>query len=492
MITWHPSITQKILLSYLIIGLLVTLISLTTVWELHRLDQQIIIWDKASHFFDAILELRRFEKNYFLYNELDDLTEALTYLKQARELLAQPVFLDLAETKLLRQTLTLYQQRLQSYSHFQPTQNHRDFQQEEEIRKLGKLIVQRAERLSTVERLDLQQSISNSKHWLLITLLTLLLAGLGLSRWLTRSVIQPLRQLQQRMTAIAGGQLTTLPLDSQEQEIIALTAAFNQMLAQLETRQQHLHRTDKLAALGTLLAGVAHELNNPLSNISSSCQILQEELGMAELQWQQELLTQIEEQTERTRLVVRSLLEFAKDREFKQEILPLLQLIQDTLRFLRGQLPTGISIQLQISETLLIYADKQRMQQALLNLLKNAVEAMGEQGHLELIAKEIDSTSTFSMSSLPQPITQAHPWIQLIIQDDGAGIEDAVLPKIFDPFFTTKPIGHGNGLGLSIVHEIITAHKGYIQVENINSKQPHQTGTRFTLHLPAPSIPKEK
>lgn len=485
--TWHLSITQKILWSYLAIGLLITSVSMVTVWELHRLDQQVATWDKVSNFFDAILELRRFEKNYFLYSESTDLMEALSYLKQAQNLLKQRPFLATTETQSLWQALTTYQQRLENYGQFQKTQHHRDSFQEEEIHKLGKQIVHQAETLATLERLDLQHSLSGSKHWSVVALLGLLLGGVGLSGWLTRSVIQPLRQLQQRMAAIAGGQLTTLPLDSQEREMVALTAAFNQMLAQLDARQQHLHRTDKLAALGTLLAGVAHELNNPLSNISSSCQILQEELGQAELEWQQELLAQIEEQTERTRLVVRSLLEFAKDREFKQENLSLLRLVQDTLRFLRGQVPTGVSIQLQIAETVFIYADKQRMQQALLNLLKNAVEAVGEQGHVELNATEIDATVASSIASLAQPFASSRPWTQLIIQDDGPGIDSAVLSRIFDPFFTTKPIGRGSGLGLSIVHEIITAHDGCIQVENLSGR-----GSRFILTLPAAVLIGEK
>ncbi len=475
--TWHLSITQKILLSYLAIGLLITCVSMVTVWELHSLDQQVAAWDKVSQFFDTILELRRFEKNYFLYSEPTDLHEAFMYLKQIQELLKQRPFWATTETQLLWQILTTYQQRLENYGAFQQTQHHRDTVQEEEIRKLGKQIVQQSETLVNLERVDLQHSLNSSKRWLVLTILGLWLSGVGLSSWVTRSVVQPLRQLQQRMVAIAGGQLTTLPLDSQEREIVALTAAFNQMLAHLEARQQHLHRTDKLAALGTLLAGVAHELNNPLSNISSSCQILQEELGQAELEWQAELLAQIEEQTERARLVVRSLLEFARDREFHRENLSMLRLVQDTLRFLRGQVPTGVSIQLHIPETVCIYADKPRMQQALLNLLKNAVEAVGEHGQIELstLTKE-----TLTPSEVPCfSMTTSHSWVQLTIQDDGPGIDPAVLPRIFDPFFTTKAVGCGSGLGLSIVHEIITAHEGSIQVENLKGH-----GTRFIVSLP--------
>src|SRR5690606_131524 len=124
----------------------------------------------------------------------------------------------------------------------------------------------------------------------------------------------------------------------------------------------------KLASLGTLLSGVAHELNNPLSNISSSCQILMEELHEGDAAFKTELLSQIDDQTNRARNIVRALLDFAREREFSKEPRSLANLLKETLRFLRGQVPAGVAVVTDIPEDIMVPVDGQRIQQALLNL----------------------------------------------------------------------------------------------------------------------------
>ena len=138
---------------------------------------------------------------------------------------------------------------------------------------------------------------------------------------LSRMVVKPLKMLEESMGVIAEGKFERVSIDSHDREILSLANAFNTMLKELELRQRHLVQSEKLASLGTLLSGVAHELNNPLSNISSSCQILTEEIEDTDIAYKKELLSQIDEQTDRARNIVRSLLEFSREKVFKKELL---------------------------------------------------------------------------------------------------------------------------------------------------------------------------
>ena len=133
-----------------------------------------------------------------------------------------------------------------------------------------------------------------------------------------RIVVKPLKSLEWTMKSIADGKFSTIAMDSSDQEIVSLADAFNKMIKELEMRQRNLVQSEKLASLGTLLSGVAHELNNPLSNISTSCQILSEEMDELDPEYRRELLSQIEDQADRAKNIVRSLLEFSRAKEFKR------------------------------------------------------------------------------------------------------------------------------------------------------------------------------
>jgi signal transduction histidine kinase len=305
-----------------------------------------------------------------------------------------------------------------------------------------------------------------------------------MGRVLLRMVVRPLKLLEDSLEAMGEGRLRKLEINSKDREIVSLSHAFNHMLTELELGQKHLIQSEKLAALGTLLSGVAHELNNPLSNLSSSCQILLEELEDSDVEYRRELLLQIDEQTLRAQNIVRSLLEFSRTKEFRKEPIALKGLVTETLRFVRGQAPAGVSITLDIPEDIVIPADKQRLQQVFLNLMKNALEAMGEEGELSIRAhRNIDQADPHrDMSSYLKyrgncPL--AGGTVDIEVADTGPGIPADIQGKIFDPFFTTKDVGKGSGLGLFIVHEIIEEHDGCIAVDS-----PAGKGTTFLIRLP--------
>jgi two-component system NtrC family sensor kinase len=245
-------------------------------------------------------------------------------------------------------------------------------------------------------------------------------------------------------------------------------------------------RTEKLASLGTMLSGVAHELNNPLSNIWSSCQILQEELGEADIEAQRELLAQIDTQSERARNIVRSLLDFARERRFKRESLELRALVEQSVAFLKGGIAAGVRLILDIPPDLRLAADRQRLQQALLNLIKNAVEAVGDAGEV-VVAARLEHAKAEEETAGPVGCRVGHEvggdYLHISVGDSGHGIPAELLPRIFDPFFTTKDVGHGMGLGLFIVYQVVEEHGGCIYA----SSEPDR-GTTFHIRLPPDAL----
>ena len=174
-----------------------------------------------------------------------------------------------------------------------------------------------------------KSSLERHRYSLIVSIVLLITLVIVIGHMLSRMVARPLRTWKKawRPWPMAAGTRSTF-LATEDREMVSLTNAFNHVLQELELRQKHLVRSEKLASLGTLLSGVAHELNNPLSNISTSCQILTRGTGERRiLEFKREMLEQIDEQTMRARNIVRSLLDFARDREFNREPLPLADLI---------------------------------------------------------------------------------------------------------------------------------------------------------------------
>lgn len=473
----QTSIAGKITFGYYFIVAVILSLSAFTFSELYQLEHQLASGERISGFLNTTLESRRFEKNYFLYGQTGDLEQAVQYAHAAEALLEQhaPDFLPLRGVDALQQLTAdlrrysgLMQQLLQSGTRIDAT----DQRLEEGIRGMGQRVVGAAEQMSGIERRILQADLIRSRTLLLGTVLSLVVVGVVTGRLLSRHVVRTLQQLETRMDRVAEGRMNALNIDSHDREIVALTRAFNHVLDELELKHAHLVRSQKLAALGTLLSGVAHELNNPLSNISTSSQILSEEIEDGDLAYQRSLLEQIDEQVERSRLIVRSLLEFARERPSRKEPLAIRALAEDAWRFVRGEIPSGVTVRLDIPADLVVVADKQRLQQVLLNLLNNAIEAVGNRGRIDITAAQASERWPHGRCSAEDHAAE------ICVRDSGPGIDPAILANIFDPFFTTKEVGRGSGLGLALVHEIIEEHDGCIAAES------GPGGTVFRLRLP--------
>ncbi len=224
--------------------------------------------------------------------------------------------------------------------------------------------------------------------------------------------------------------------------------------------QQQLVTSEKLASIGLLSAGVAHEINTPLTGISSYVQLLQKKLTDAHYT---QILEKIEAQTERVAKIVKNLLSFARhpsDSSFRQinlkeSLLEIISLIDYKLKTM------NIKLELNLEDIKPISGQGERLQQVFINIILNAIDAMPRGGKLriDLFSKESEAVVT--------------------ITDSGHGIKKEYLPRIFDPFFTTKGIGKGTGLGLSISYAIIKDHNGRIEVESEIGR-----GSTFFIYLP--------
>jgi signal transduction histidine kinase len=500
MFNYRSSIRQKIILGYYTIVAVIVGLSLFAFFELSFIEKKIMSGEIISEFFDTTLEIRRFEKNFFLYSQESDYIENVRYVEKAQDLLEQNTrgfesVADPIQIALLKENLRKYRKLVDSYASGKSgvLLKKKDLEEpvekmnlENELRKVGKDIITVAEGISKTERKYIQTLLNNSQSIIVFSIIALIWLAIIIGQILSRMVVKPLKMLEESMGVIAEGKFERVSINSHDREILSLTNAFNTMLRELELRQRHLVQSEKLASLGTLLSGVAHELNNPLSNISSSCQILTEEIEDPDISYKKELLLQIDEQTDRARNIVKSLLEFSREKVFKKELLHLKSLFEETIRFVKGQIPTNISITLDIPEKIPIYADKQRIQQAFLNLIKNAIDAMGDAGDIQIkasrhnaIDKAGEEAEIYNYLKYHGKCTLEEDTVDIIIKDSGPGIPEEFLSKIFDPFFSTKDVGKGSGLGLFIVHEIIEEHDGCIAVDSKTNE-----GTTFLIRLP--------
>lgn len=234
---------------------------------------------------------------------------------------------------------------------------------------------------------------------------------------------------------------------------------------ELKKQSEQLIQARKLASLGILTAGVAHELNNPLNNISTSIQIVLEELEEDNIEFKRNRLVEAEKQVERAKDIVRALLEFSSEKSLSFKRVQFKNLVEKAINLIIRPLPSEISINIEVPEDIEINLDPKRIRQVLINLILNSMQAMTEGGVVTIKAWE--------------GIENDVKVFYFLVQDTGHGISKQDLDKIFDPFFTTKNVGRGSGLGLSISYSVIERHGGRIEVESTPGK-----GSKFTVILP--------
>lgn len=482
------SLKGKITLAYSSLALIVVVLSGIAVFDLLFLERQVQEGVAVSSLNASVLEMRRQEKNLFLYADLAALAEADNFAATILKTLQtdQAVLADVsnqAELKALEVAIQDYRHLLADWVPNLPNQTPT----EARIRDQGQKISSVAEAFVVRERQVLADAVRKSRWWLLISMLVIGLLVYLVGRLLARAVVNPIRRLESRLMAIAEGRFDHLEAGSTDQEFVTFADAFNHMLKELNHRQRRLVQSEKLASLGILAAGVAHELNNPLSNISSSCQLLLEEFESVEPDQMEAWLRQIDSETERARRIVLDLLEYARQRELQLKPVKLIEVLEKAKTLLGKALRSNdITFYVDVPDNLIVTADPHRLLQVFINLLRNALDAVDDKGmHIKVHAKECGNL----MEHLPEDAevlgnleyiqAKGNLFTEIIVEDNGPGIAKDVLPHIFDPFYTTREPGKGMGLGLYIVQEIITEHHGCIAVTANPAK-----GTRIILRLP--------
>jgi two-component system, NtrC family, sensor kinase len=470
MFNGQTSIQNKVRYGYYICIAMIIFIALLNYFNLQAIDKKLTFSFIISDFFEATLEMRRFEKNYFLYRDHADYEENLKYTERAEALIHhnREAIRNLSpdtDVKRIEALIADYKRIIKEYHDRQNSLapiSRMTF--EANIRETGKKIVEATEGISIAERSYVISTISSSKKIIFVTVVIVLILGVLIGRYFSRVVVRPLKDLEDSMQRIADGRFDTMEITSHDTEIISLGHACRRMIAEIELRQKKfMMQSERLVSLGTMISGVAHELNNPLSNVFSSCQILQEEIGEGELEYKKLLLQQIHDEIERARTMVQTLLDFSRKTEFKRKPYSLRYIVDEAIRLIHGELPAKVSVSASIPEGIWIVANKQRIEQVILNLIKNAVDAIADEGSVTISAREF----------------RAEGVVKLGICDTGIGIDQDKVSTIFDPFYTTKEDGKGSGLGLFITRQIIEDHEGTIMVESVSGE-----GSTFTITLP--------
>jgi two-component system NtrC family sensor kinase len=280
-----------------------------------------------------------------------------------------------------------------------------------------------------------------------------------------QALVNPIRRFEGYTSRIAVGDFSLIgPARGYRDEFSDLAVAVNQMLAALQEQQNRLVKGARLAVVGTMTSGIAHELNNPLNNISITAETLMEESTTLTDEDRWRLLQDIYFETERASEIVKSLLDFT--RQEKREMVPLElgEIILSTLRLSQNEMNiNNVTVAYDVPPDLpRIQGAANQLRQVFLNLFLNAIQAMPSGGVLRVSAGVRD-----------------HGGVCVEVHDEGAGIPAEILPRIFDPFFTTKEPGKGTGLGLSVSSSIIKKLGGDIQVAS-------ELGKGTTVHVCLP------
>jgi signal transduction histidine kinase len=270
------------------------------------------------------------------------------------------------------------------------------------------------------------------------------------------------------------------PLIDEEGRLYAIVHYLKDVTAQKRLEQQ-LIRSDKLASLGTLVAGIAHEINNPLGIIAGYSEALLDRArdeslaGIREFEDFPEYLKTIHNEIFRCKTILKSLLEFARPSGGTFREIDINELIKEVLLLLKhrtARLKHTLELNLD-RDVPKIYADAGSLRQLLMNLLLNAIYFTPEGGSISIKTELDEAPQEPRFNGCPQRV-------RLSVTDTGTGIPVYLIGKIFDPFFTTKPVGEGTGLGLTICHKIVEEHGGAIDVESEPGK-----GATFIITLPS-------
>ena len=473
------SLRLHMLLVFILFSFLSMAIIVGSVIAINHIQKKLYFVQISERYLFDIAQARRWEKNYFLYDT--NLEDAVQSAGNAKTILSQNLkklitVLSAEETAMMIGHLEKYRSLLQELTVLKKSgieNTGKKHKIETSLRKHGAEMVKVAAALVYKEQNSMNAMLHLIQRIPIYCFAVVFLLTIFLTRFLVKRLIRPLNLLIESTQRIAKGDFSPVPpICKYRGEFTAVEVAINHMLKELKSREVAMLESHKLRALGTLTAGVAHELNNPLNNIMLTAHSLLEDhkdLSEDELL---EMINDLINEADRSRNIIRNLLDFARESESVSEPLDLGVLVSETIKLALNQAKvSGAKIETQIQPDLpRIRGDRQQLKQVFLNLILNALDAVEKEGIIKISVRKTDTLKFLAVQ----------------VEDNGCGIPPHILPNIFDPFFTTKGPGKGTGLGLSVSHGIITMHGGQISIETEEGKY-----TRFTVTLPSREVPAD-
>lgn len=463
------SVRAKLIVTFVVFFLFCSAISLGSIWLLSSIEKKIVFLDVSTNFMVEIQQARRFEKNYLLYGtNLEDaqehLTMANTILNTNKATIEK--ILGRNHTATLTQYMTEYSDQISHLNTSKKLKPDMDL-----LRQSGSQLVTIADEFVTKERQAVTRMFKLAQRAPIY--FTIILAAMLFAIFMTmaRQLVLTLNLFMNYTKRIGEGDFTPIKYPRHySDEFAKLADGFNHMVQELNHRHDILVQSHKLRAIGTLVAGVAHELNNPLNNTMLTASMLKEDYDILEDDDKMEMIDDMIHETERSQVIVRELLDFARESETNIMPLKIDEILKDSIRLVANQMKMAkVKMTLDIHEGLPpTHGDEQMLKQVFVNLILNAVDALPPKGTIHMSIHKDEKPG----------------FVVVNIEDDGPGIPEHIQDRIFEPFFTTKSKGKGTGLGLSVSRGIIRKLGGYITVASEEGK-----GTTFNVALPTTLLP---
>lgn len=341
-------------------------------------------------------------------------------------------------------------------------------------------------------------AVDQARTTILTLLIVAIIGSVGLLSFIVLTVIRPIKNLTGEMVSLGERYGSTVPpISKRGDEVTQLRITFAQLQEQVQQRtdqldsanrdleqelvrreslERQLVHTQKLDSLGTLAGGIAHDFNNMLYVILGCTKIALEDLPKESLI--NKLVSKIDQAAQRSKSIVDQILFFSRREQPNREPLDINQAVRESVTLLRAGLPSTMLLDMEIDDNCgIVLADETQIQQLTVNLITNAYQSYTDgKGSIRLAITRTQVDHAFAEKHLG---LRPGPYVRLTVADHGCGIPDDVLLKIYDPFFTTKPVGEGTGLGLSVVHGIVTGHEGVIVISTRVGQ-----GTAFEVYLP--------
>jgi signal transduction histidine kinase len=464
------NLRQKMIGCFCLHLIFYVVVGVTFLKDFDMFNDDVTLLMHAGNLSNICLEIRRYEKNFIIRHDDEDFSKVIEYINEAQFVVPQ-VIEDLKimphpkQLQDLTGALQAYKKNFENVKkNCTPEVKVPGCPCQLRVRELGQKLVTITEDLVLFEQSKMADFMTKFKSRLAKAIAFLVWLSIFTITLLYTSVIIPLKMVEHTAIDIANGTFSQLSVDEKKGEVRSVLRAFNTMVKALEEQQEQLFQAKKLSSIGTLASGTAHQINNPLNNIATSCQLALTEVDDKQSPLVVQMLETINQETERAGEIVRGLLEFSRAQTFSLQPYPLAKVVNKVRQLVASEVPAGIDFKTDIPKDIILLVDVQKLIEALLNLCINAIQAIPVPPGTVSIKAEKDAAEQNAL---------------ITVTDTGTGIEKEHLQKIFDPFFTTKNAENGTGLGLAVVYGIIKKQHGTTRVESEMNK-----GTRFTLTLP--------